>query len=118
MRLHFTRILHIHGFELHKKRISWPLKHSWRRSYEASKARDGISIVLVLFGLGLYGSSCYYGIWALIYVALGCIVLGVVIAVRTQRCPFCHRYLGMMFFTGKKTYCPHCGSDVRAGRNV
>ena len=25
-------------------------------------------------------------------------------------CPFCHRYLGMMFFTGKKTYCPHCGS--------
>ena len=38
MRLHFTRILHIHGFELHTKRISWPLKHSWRRSYEASKA--------------------------------------------------------------------------------
>ena len=32
---------------------------------------DGISIVLVLFGLGLYGSSCWYGIWALIYVALG-----------------------------------------------
>jgi len=49
---------------------------------------------------------------------LGCIVLGAVIAVRTQRCPFCPRYLGMMFFTGKKTYCPHCGSDVRAGRNV
>ena len=49
------------------------------------KLWDGISIVLVLFGLGLYGSSCYYGIWALIYVALGCIVLGAVIAVRTQR---------------------------------
>ena len=54
------------------------------------KLWDGISSVLVLFGLGLYGSSCYYGIWALIYVALGCIVLGVLIAVRTQRCPFCH----------------------------
>ena len=66
------------------------------------KLWDGISSVLVLFGLGLYGSSCYYGIWALIYVALGCIVLGAVIAVRTQRCPFCHRYLGMMFFTGKR----------------
>lgn len=66
------------------------------------KLWDGISSVLVLFGLGLYGSSCYYGIWALIYVALGCIVLGAVIAVRTQRCPFCHRYLGMIFFTGKK----------------
>ena len=74
------------------------------------KLWDGISSVLVLFGLGLYGSSCYYGIWALIYVALGCIVLGAVIAVRTQRCPFCHRYLGMMFFTGKKTYCPHCAA--------
>ena len=47
------------------------------------KLWDGISSVLVLFGLGLYGSSCYYGIWALIYVALGCIVLGAVIAVRT-----------------------------------
>lgn len=35
------------------------------------KLWDGISIVLVLFGLGLYGSSCWYGIWALIYVALG-----------------------------------------------
>lgn len=43
------------------------------------KLWDSISSVLVLFGLGLYGSSCYYGIWALlIYVALGCIVLGAV----------------------------------------
>lgn len=40
------------------------------------------------------------------------------IALCTQRCPFCRRYLGMMFFSGKKTYCPHCGSDVRAARNV
>ena len=82
------------------------------------KLWDGISSVLVLFGLGLYGSSCCYGIWALIYVALGCIVLGAVIAVRTQRCPFCHRYLGMMFFTGKKTYCPHCGSNVRGQKRL
>lgn len=82
------------------------------------KLWDGISIVLVLFGLCLYGISCYYGIWALLYVALGCIVLVAVIAVRTQRCSFCRRYLGMMFFSGKKTYCPHCGGDVRAGRNV
>lgn len=66
------------------------------------KLWDGISIVLVLFGLGLYGSSCWYGIWALIYVALGCVVLGVLIAVFTQRCPFCHRYLGMMFFPVKR----------------
>lgn len=40
------------------------------------------------------------------------------IALFTQRCPFCRRYLGMMFFSGKKTYCPHCGSDVCADRNV
>ena len=54
----------------------------------------------------------------LVYAALGCVVLGALIAVCTQHCPFCHRYLGMMFFTGKKTYCPHCGSNVCADRNV
>jgi hypothetical protein len=117
MRLHFTRILHIHVYMV----LNFTRKEYHGLSsilggdrMKHPKLWDGISSVLVLFGLGLYGSSCYYGI----YVALGCIVLGAVIAVRTQRCPFCHRYLGMMFFTGKKTYCPHCGSDVRAGRNV
>ena len=82
------------------------------------KLWDGISSILVLFGFGLYGSSCWYGVWALVYAALGCVVLGTLIAVFTQRCPFCRRYLGMMFFSGKKTYCPHCGSDVHADRNV
>lgn len=77
------------------------------------KLWDGISTILVLFGLGLYGSSCWYGVWALVYAALGTLI-----AVRTQRCPFCHRYLGMMFFSGKKMYYPHCGSDVHADRNV
>jgi len=79
---------------------------------------DTISSILVLLGLGLYGSSCYYGAWSMVYAALGCIVLGALIAVFTQRCPFCRRYLGMMFFSGKKTHCPYCGSDVRADRNV
>lgn len=82
------------------------------------KFLDTISSILVLLGLGLYGSSCYYGAWSLVYAALGCIVLGVLIAVCTQRCPFCRRYLGMMFFAGGKTYCPHCGSDVHMDRNV
>ena len=87
-------------------------------SMERMKFLDTISSILVLFGLGLYGSSCYYGAWSLVYAALGCIVLGVLIAVCTQRCPFCRRYLGMMFFAGGKTYCPHCGSDVHTDRNV
>ena len=65
---------------------------------------DTISSILVLLGMGLYGSSCYYGAWSLVYAALGCIVLGALIAAFTQRCPFCRRYLGMMFFTGGKTY--------------
>ena len=82
------------------------------------KLWDGISSILVLFGLGLYGSCCWYGVWALVYAALGCVILSVLIAVRTQRCPFCHRYLGRMFFSGNKMYCPHCGSDVHADRNV
>lgn len=85
---------------------------------------DSVSTMLVLFGFGLYGSSAgmasgrWYGVWALVYAALGCVVLGTLIAVFTLRCPFCRRYLGMMFFSGKKTYCPHCGSDVHADRNV
>lgn len=66
------------------------------------KLWDSISTILVLLGLGLYGSSCYYGVWALVYAALGCVIMGVLIAVRTQRCPFCYRYLGMMFFSGKR----------------
>ena len=82
------------------------------------KLWDGISYILVLFWLGLYGSSCCDGVPALVYAALGCVIAGAIIALCTQRCPFCRRYLGMMFFSGKKTYCPHCGSDVRAGRNV
>ena len=79
---------------------------------------DTISSILVLLGMGLYGSSCYYGAWSLVYAALGCIVLGALIAAFTQRCPFCRWYLGMMFFPGGKTYCPHCGSDGHADRNV
>lgn len=34
------------------------------------KLWDGISSILVLFGLDLYGSCCY-GVWALVYAALG-----------------------------------------------
>jgi len=79
---------------------------------------DSVSTILVLFGFALYGSSCWYGVRALVYAALGCVIAGVIIALCTQRCPFCRRYLGMMFFSGKKTYCPHCGSDVRADRNI
>ena len=40
------------------------------------KLWDSISTILVLFGFGLYGSSCWYGVWALVYAALGCVVLG------------------------------------------
>ena len=54
------------------------------------KLWDSISTILVLFGLSLYGSGCYYDVWALVYAALGSVVLGALIAVCTQRCPFCH----------------------------
>lgn len=79
---------------------------------------DSVSTILVIFGyyFGLYGSSC--GVWTLVYAALGCVIAGAIIALYTQRCPFCRRYLGMMFFTGGKTYCPHCGSDVHTDKNV
>lgn len=73
-------------------------------SQQEDKPSTGLNILAFLFPL--------------VYAVLGCVVFGALIAVCTQRCPFCHRYLGMMFFSGKKTYCPHCGSDVHAGRNV
>ena len=41
---------------------------------------DSVSTMLVLFGFGLYGSSCYYGVWTLVYAALGCIIAGAIIA--------------------------------------
>lgn len=116
--LHFIRILYASGFRTDTKKLSYAPNDFWRRLHEAPKLWDGISSILVLFGLDLYGSCCWYGVWALVYAALGCVILGVLIAVRTQRCPFCYRYLGMMFFSGKKMYCPHCGSDVHADRNV
>ena len=34
------------------------------------KLWDGMSSILVLFCLGLYGSSCYYGVWALVELGL------------------------------------------------
>ena len=44
---------------------------------------DSVSTMLVLFGFGLYGSSCYYGVWTLVYAALGCIIAGAIIALYT-----------------------------------
>ena len=63
---------------------------------------DSISTILVLFGFGLYGSSCCYGVWALVYAALGCVIAGALIAAFTQRCPFCRRYLGCFLPAGKR----------------
>ena len=65
------------------------------------KLWDGISSVLVLFGLGLYGSSCYYGIWALIYVALGVHRAGRGHCRAHTALPVLPRYLGMMFSPAK-----------------
>lgn len=116
--LHFTRILRLWCFGLDAKMLPCIYYDVGSGNMKWMKFWDTISSILVLLGLGLYGSSCYYGAWSMVYAALGCIVLGALIAVFTQRCPFCRRYLGMMFFSGKKTHCPYCGSDVRADRNV
>ncbi len=49
---------------------------------------DSVSTMLVLLGFGLYGSSCCYGVWTLVYATLGCIIAGAIIALYTLRCPF------------------------------
>ena len=67
--LHFTRILHVSGFRIDTKKLSYAPNDFWRRM-KRQKLWDGISSILVLFGLDLYGSCCY-GVWALVYAALG-----------------------------------------------
>lgn len=48
---------------------------------------DSVSTMLVLFGFGLYGSSYCYGVWTLVYAALGCIY--------HSRCDHCPVYAAL-----------------------
>lgn len=77
---------------------------------------DSISTILVLFGFGLYGSTAMAsGRW---YMQR---------SVRHSRCDYRPVYAALSVlpplpwydvFSSKKTYCPHCSSNVCADRNV
>ena len=53
------------------------------------------------------------GYWLHPLLELGLIFLlpGIVVGIFTQRCPFCGKFLGIMFFVGKKEFCPYCGTE-------
>ena len=81
------------------------------------KRKIGWWISTILFDIGIilltqsrWGSRDY---WLHPPLELGLLFLlpGIVIGLFTQRCPFCGKFLGIMFFAGKKEFCPYCGTE-------
>lgn len=74
-----------------------------------------ISTVLLDIGIILLVQSVWEsrGYWLHPLLELGLILLlpGIVIGIFTQRCPFCEKFLGILFFAGKKDFCPYCGAE-------
>ena len=74
-----------------------------------------ISTMLFDIGIALLTQSGWEsrGYWLHPLLELGLLFLlpGIVVGVITQRCPFCGKFLGIFFFTGKKEFCPYCGTE-------
>lgn len=76
---------------------------------------DILSSGVFLTGAIIFGYSCHiYGTFDNMLTLVGVIiaVLGVVIDIITQRCPFCKHFLGI-FFAGKRKKCPFCGYEIK-----
>lgn len=78
------------------------------------KIWDWVSTAIFLLGAILFCVSCietgkFNAPLTLIGIVL--VLLGIVISIIKQRCPFCKHYLGC-FFDPKKEYCPYCGSKI------
>lgn len=77
-----------------------------------------ISTFLIDVGVVLLVQSGYesrvYWLHPLLELSAAFLLPGIVIAVFTQRCPFCKKFLGAMFFSGKKEFCPYCGVELEA----
>ena len=77
-----------------------------------------ISTFLIDVGVVLLVQSGYesrvYWLHPLLELSAAFLLPGIVIAVFTQRCPFCKKFLGIMFFSGKKEFCPYCGAEFEA----
>ena len=74
-----------------------------------------VSTVLLDIGIILLAQSGWEsrGYWLHPLLALGLVFLlpGIIIGILTQRCPFCGKFLGILFFAGKKEFCPFCGAE-------
>lgn len=68
-----------------------------------------IDIGVILLVRGYFESGKYLNTFFLLSIAF--LFPGIVIAIVTQRCPFCKKFLGIMFFSGKKKFCPYCGKN-------
>ena len=80
------------------------------------KQKIGYWIGTILFDIGiiLLAESGWEsrGYWLRPLLELGLVFLlpGIVVGIFTQRCPFCEKFLGILFFAGKKSFCPYCGT--------
>lgn len=74
-----------------------------------------VSTVLFDTGIILLAQSGWEsrGDWLHPLFELGLVLLlpGIMIGIFTQRCPFCGKFPGIMFFAGKKKFCPFCGAQ-------
>lgn len=74
-----------------------------------------VSTVLLDIGIILLTQSGWEsrGYWLRPLLELGLVFLlpGIIIGILTQRCPFCGKFLGILFFAGKKEFCPFCGAE-------
>lgn len=80
------------------------------------KQRIGSWIGLMLLDLGIVllaasgWESRGHRLHPLLELGLLALAPGIVVGSFTQRCPFCGRFLGILFFIGKQSFFPHCGT--------
>lgn len=74
-----------------------------------------VSIVLLDIGIILLAQSGWesrgYWLHPLLELWLVFLLPGIIIGILTQWCPFCGKFLGILFFAGKKEFCPFCGAE-------
>ncbi len=75
-----------------------------------------VSTILMDVGIMLLVQSGWdsrgYWLEPLLTLSAAFLLPGIGVALFTQRCPFCGRFLGVMFFTGKNAFCPRCGAEL------
>lgn len=87
------------------------------------KQKIGYWVSTMLFDIGIIllvesgWESRGYWLHPLLELGLLFLPSGIAVGFFTQRCPFCGKFLGMLFFVGKKEFCPYCGTALEASKD-